>query len=216
MNVAQYYNENVGLVHAVTKKGFARLQKAGVAMDYEDVFQEMSVVFVKACEGFQADKGFKFSTYFFIAAQNKLASWTKKIIEERLVHKVVSIEEMNHNHGGEELDLESILPGDRTTPEDIASAKQCVADLAKSLSPVAAQIIEWMVEPPQALLDEFNRLEAHAAFARSIGFEQRFSAQLSPRYVGQFLVLLGVSDTQVKSALREIKSYAQNQIGKFF
>ena len=216
MNVAQYYNENVGLVHAMSKKGFARLQKAGVAMDYEDVFQEMSVVFLKTYQGFDASKGFQFSTYFYIAAQNRLSNWTKKVIDERITHRVMSIEEINFNRGDEEVDLESILPGDDTTPEQIVGAKQCVADMAKTLSPIAMQIIEWMVEPPKQYLHEIDKIEAHCAFAKSVGVERRAYTQITPRSIGQFLTLLGVDQALVAEALREIKCYSQSQLRKFF
>jgi len=92
MNKAEFYKANVGLVHTVSRKGYTRLVKARVTIDYEDVFQEMSMVFLKACDGFDESRGFKFSTYFFMAAYNRLNNWAQALIDDRM--RYTSVDEM--------------------------------------------------------------------------------------------------------------------------
>lgn len=62
------FKENVGLVHLQAKFGYKWAQGAGLSLDYEDMFQEASVAFVLAAEGYDPDSGLKFSTYYTKAA----------------------------------------------------------------------------------------------------------------------------------------------------
>ena len=58
------FQDNVGLVHLQAKRGFKWAQGAGLSLDYDDMFQEASLAFVVAAEGFDPEAGLKFSTYF--------------------------------------------------------------------------------------------------------------------------------------------------------
>lgn len=203
--ISEYYDKNKGLVHAVSKKGYARFQSAGVAMDYEDVFQEMSVVFLKAYEGFDESKGFKFTTYYYMAAQNKMNNWAQSLIAERLQHGVFSIEEMSTRSDGEESSMEEVLMVDPTTPEGYYKCKEFLIHVEQKLSPLAGLILNWTLNPPPELLDQLRKADAHAEYGRSVGIEVRNMARLSPRYVGKFLnILAGVRMLHIEDAVREI------------
>jgi DNA-directed RNA polymerase specialized sigma24 family protein len=205
MNAAQYYQANVGLVHMVSKKGYARLQAAGVAIDYDDVFQEMSVVFLKAYEKFDAERGFKFSTYYCMAAFNRCNGWAQDMIEERLKHGVVSIQELNHG-GGEEVDLEEVLMADPNTPELHYRVTEFLEHVAKTLSPLATLILAWVVQPPQEIVQELRKAEAYALYGRQRGFNSRCMATITPRYVANFIRMISdVSQGEAEHALKEIE-----------
>lgn len=62
------FEENIGLVHFQAKRGYAWAQGAGLALDYDDIFQEASVAFLLAAEGFDPERGIKFSAYYTTAA----------------------------------------------------------------------------------------------------------------------------------------------------
>lgn len=204
MNAADYYKANTGLVHAVSKKGYARLQSAGVAMDYDDVFQEMSMVFLKAYEKFDASRGFKFSTYYFIAAYNKLNSWAQGLIEERIEHGVVSIQEMN-DKDGEEFDLDQVLMADESTPEAQYQVTEFLEHMAKSLSPLATLILAWVMQPPPELMTEIRKAEAYALYGRQRGYNSKCMVSVSPRYVANFIRMISnVSQPETERALKEI------------
>lgn len=215
-NVAQYYKDNVGLVHTVAKKGWARLQAVGVSMDYDDVFQEVTIAFLKAYESFDETKGFKFSTLFFTCAYNRLNGWVQDLIAERVAHGVRSIEELNSGDG-ESLSLEDVIMADSNTPEAEYAAKQFLEHLDRRLSSVAKLIIEWIIQPPQELVEELRAAQAKADYGRELGLATRCFMQISPRTVATFVVMVSdVTESQAAAALRELKNFESQEVRKFF
>jgi RNA polymerase sigma factor (sigma-70 family) len=204
MNVAEFYKANVGLVHSVSRKGFARLTAAKVGIDYEDVFQEMSLIFLKAYEGFDVSRGFKFSTYYYMAAYNRLNAWATDMIDERLKHGVVSVEELS-DQGEEELSLDETLLVDEETPEFHVQTRQLLDHITNRLSPLAALILTWSIDPPPDLMEELRKAQINADYGRSMGLNTRCMAQPSPRYVAGFIRMISsVQHAEMESALREI------------
>ena len=204
MNAADYYKANVGLVHSVSKKGYGRLRSAGVGLDYDDIFQEMSIVFLKAYSGFDESQGFKFSTYYFRAAYNKLNTWAQKMIDERLEHGVVSIQELNHTEDGEN-SLEDVLMVDHTTPEAQYRVTQFLNHVNDTLSPLASLILARVLQPPPQVMTEIKRAEANAKFGRSLGYSSRCMVNVTPRYIGNFIQMISsVTQPDVERALKEI------------
>lgn len=218
MTPADYYKANMGLVHTVARKGFKRLASARVTIEYEDVFQEMSVVFLKAFEGFDASKGFKFSTYYFMCAYNRLNSWAQDMIEERLKHGVVSIDELSH-HGGEDFDLAqsmSEFADPSADPESHYRVTELLQHIAKSLSPLAALILTWSVTPPQEVMIEVRKAHTYAEYGRSRGYTSRCMVQVSPRYVATFIRMISdVSVAEVNKALKEIDELRYSDAKRF-
>lgn len=214
-SASEYYQANIGLVHTVARKGHARLLAAGVGLDYDDVFQELSIVFLKAYEKFDAERGFKFSTYFWMSAYNKLNSWAQDMIDERLRHGVVSIQEMSAN-SGEEFDLEEVLMADPNTPESHYRVTQFLEHIARSLSPLAALILNWVVAPPPEMLSEIRKAEAYAVYGRQRGFNSRCMANVSPRYVANFICMISdVSQGETERALKEIERLRYSDARKY-
>jgi len=64
MQPAISFQENVGLVHLQAKKAFKWASGANTGMTYEDCFQEASLAFVLAAQGYDPDAGVKFSAYY--------------------------------------------------------------------------------------------------------------------------------------------------------
>ena len=202
MNAADYYKANVGLVHSVSRKGYARLVAAKVGIDYEDVFQEMSVVFLKAYEHFDVSLGFQFSTFYFRSAYNRLNKWAGDMINERLKQGVMSVEELN---GDDENSMEEVLYEDSETPEGVLCAKQMLETIDRRMSPLAKLILEWTLEPPPELADLYRKAHIKAEYGRSMGLDAKCFVQMSPRYVGRFISMVSdVSQARVRRALKEI------------
>jgi len=174
-------------------------------VEYDDVFQEMSVVFLKAYKGFDATKGFKFSTYYFMAAYNKLNTWAQKMIEERLEHGVVSIQELNHTDDGEN-SLEDVLMVDHTTPEAQYRVTEFLNHINENLTPLASLILAWVLQPPRQVMTEIRKAEANARFGRSLGYNSRCMVNVSPRYIANFIQMISdVKQPEVDRALKEIE-----------
>lgn len=209
MTPAEYYKANMGLVHVVSRKGFSRMAAAKVVIDYEDVFQEMSIVFLKAFEGFDESKGFKFSTYFFMCAYNRLNRWAQDLIEERLKHGVVSIEELGHNLEGDDIDMGSMMQDmsdPSTDPESSYRVRELLEHMATKLSPLAGLILQWSIAPPEEVMAEVRKAHQYAEYGRSKGHNSRCMVQISPRYVASFIRMISdASQPEVTKALREIE-----------
>jgi len=212
MNKAEFYKANVGLVHTVSRKGYTRLVKARVTIDYEDVFQEMSMVFLKACDGFDESRGFKFSTYFFMAAYNRLNNWAQALIDDRM--RYTSVDEMNDT--GENYSLEEVLWQDHDTPEGHYAVTQMIEHIAKTLSPLASLILTWTISPPKQIVAEIDKARINAEFGRTLGYNTRSMVQLSPRYVANFLRMISdASQYEINSALKEIDKLKYSDMKQF-
>lgn len=218
LSATELYKSNMGMVHAVSKKGFGRLCSLGVSIDYEDVFQEMSVTFINAYNRFDESKGWKFSTYFYTSAFNRLNSWIADISSERIKHGVISIEEIS-SFTEEGSDMSSVILNDEDadTPDSRYATQQFLSHADKILSPLASLILGWTILPPEALLEQLRQAEAHAQYGRSLGLPKRCMAKLTPRYVGSFVMLLtGVPNIQVVEAIRELSALEYVEFKKFF
>lgn len=215
MSAAEYYKANVGLVHAIAKRGLGRLGAAKVAIEYDDVFQEMSVVFLKAYEGFDESRGFKFSTYYYMAAYNHLNHWADKLIKERLRDGLVSLEEF-HNPNEDE-SLEAILyVDDSQSPELQYRVTELLEHIERMLSPLAALILTWTAAPPPELMREVQKAQLNAEFGRSKGLNSRCMVQVTPRFVGTFLSMVSdVTQAEVRQALREIDTLRHEEIKNY-
>ena len=64
------FSAHRNLIYKLALKGWGRLQAAGVVMDVEDVFQEMSLIYCKAAEGYDPKHGITFTAYLGRAIWN--------------------------------------------------------------------------------------------------------------------------------------------------
>lgn len=212
---AEFYQANIGLVHTIARRGFARLAAARVPIDYEDVFQEMSMVFVKAMNGFDESKGFKFSTYFFMAAYNRLNAWAGDMIEERLKHGVVSVEELAGD-SGEDFSLEEILYVDEATPEAHYRVTELLEHIVRKLSPLAGLILTWSIAPPPEVMDSVRKAQLQAEYARTRGINARCMTQVSPRYIASFLQMVtDATGYELERALKEIDTLRYSDVKQY-
>lgn len=205
----QYYADNVGLIHIVTKKGYGRLTGMGSSYSYEDLFQDLSVVFIKAFDAFDDNAGFKFSTYFTSSAYRKLNKIAEKIQIERIEMKTRSTEEMAANMedgDGETMDIACPC----ATPFDMAEATSAMRYLTDHLSPLAATMLAMATDPPEFIEREFAAAYAHAAYAREGGGSNRARMNLTVGFVCRVLEKVQPDAVMaLRAARREIGLTAQ-------
>lgn len=218
MTPADFYKTNMGLVHNVSRKGFARLAAAKVVIDYDDVFQEMSIVFLKAFDKFDASKGFQFSTFYFMCAFNRLNRWAQLLIEERLKHGVVSVEELGAG-GDEDIDIASVISDfadPSSNPESSYRVQELLNYMSEALSPLAVLILEWSIAPPQELMTEVHKAQQYAEYGRATGHNSRCFVQIGPKYVASFIQLISdASQTEVNRALKELEHLRYKEAKRF-
>lgn len=162
MNKAeQMYQDNLGLVHMLSKRVFARTQAAKLSMQYEDVFQEVSLVLVKASEKFEPNKGLTFSAYLTRAAYNNINRIVEK--ETNFVIKLETISNVDEELG------EIQFPSNALNPEQECQLSEHLATHMASLSVNGRRIINWMVNPPKRLLEEIKMAECKVQLCNAAG-----------------------------------------------
>lgn len=233
----RFYADNIGLIHTVARKSYGRLMGIGAAVDYDDLVQELSEVFVKAFDGFEEGAG-KFSTYFTVAATNKINQIAEgyeldragvkttrylsdeidagtgkrkwKARREQIHSGAVSVEEMSSwSEDGEGSILETIDSGS-ATPEEILQAQQELGAMLGRLSPLAATMCEMILNPPEFMEREFIAVTAHAEYARSQNIERRGRNSLNVAFVAGVLEkTTDLSVAAIRAAKREIMDLAK-------
>lgn len=233
-NLAAYYEANVGLIHSVARKGYGRIADIGGSQSYDDLFQELTEVFIKAYDAFDESAGFTFSTYFMTSARNYLNRNAEQVEVERLgvktswfksdevdpktgkqkwksrreqVHQgCSSFEEMSDRAGVKEADMHEVIPAHTATPEQIASIESDMRELAGALSPLALQMLSFVIDPPDYLEREFEALDAHARLARSMNIRGiTASGRIDLIFVSSFMErTLGIPAAELKKARYEV------------
>lgn len=125
------------LICKLAQKGWGRLQQAGVVMDFEDVFQEMSVIYCKAAEGYDPSRGFTFTAYLGRAIWQDFNKFAERLINDQCGLGLVRIEEV----GDEELDFYDMMPSDEMTPEEACISSRSFMDNMKSLPKMEREIV---------------------------------------------------------------------------
>jgi DNA-directed RNA polymerase specialized sigma24 family protein len=208
-NLAQYYSDNVGLVHHVAQKGYGRLQAIGASIEYDDVVQDMSMVFIKAYQIWDEEKS-KFSTYYINAAINELNKIAKKFETERLELKIKSVEEMDH--GNEDVNVAETIACDRDTPERALESNRLIQAVVSGLSPLAEAMVEWMLSPPDWVERELAAKQIHAEMARDMGHKRRAVSECSIGFVCDMLELSGVPGANIRSARQELTNAVRRNV----
>lgn len=197
------FEDNIGLVHFQAKRGFRWALSAGVAMNYDDLFQEASVAFLIAARGFKPELGIKFSAYYTQVAFSQfrcsigLMTGVKNLNgaqREQIAARALDNErrgalaqaplpncrfgldpESLSSKAAEDSteDLLSCLASPDGTPEQIVEARQMVDNMVRSLSPLARLLVDWLSDPPEPLLQEVACQRAHADYCNEQGRQAR-------------------------------------------
>jgi len=211
-NLDRFYADNVRLVHSVARRCFSRLQAIGAVMDYEDVFQELSEIFVRAYDKFDDTAGYKFSTYYMTSAYNGFNKIAKSHEVERLENGVRSMEEMG-SRMDDESDIYSVVASEAATPEQTAVANSSANGMLKSLSPIAALIAELAIDPPDWVEHEFNAAQVHAECSRNLGKERRARGSLNVSFVAGLLEKVTTLPAgTIRAGKLEVLAYAERNL----
>ncbi len=165
-----------GLIHKLAHKGYGRLMQAGVTVDYDDVFQEMSVTYVKAASKYNPEKGVTFTAYLGQAIWNEFNKFAEK--EVNFILQVSSIESMSGNADMEGADLYESIDSGIASPEEYMEVKQnYIANTAKC-SKNGRLIVKQIINPTSGLLDHLRAKQQAAMQDRASGKNKRAHAPL--------------------------------------
>lgn len=152
------FEDHTGMLHKLAKRGWGRLQDAGVTVPYDDVFQLMCESFVRCQSKYDPLTGFSFSAYYGRSCWNNFNRWAEHVIEERHTLGMVSVEELTGagpEEGGDALefcDFASAEDDTHESPEDILAARQESHRAARLLSLDAKRVVAQLVRNSPELL----------------------------------------------------------------
>lgn len=182
--MAPDYKENIGLIHLITRKCLGWVMALGVQLDYEDVFQEVSLAFVTASRQYDPSTGIKFSAYLTRAAYNqirktvgvltgakrlndkekqllaRLTDENKELVaagrETKSTFFGLSVVSIEDMAGEDDQNPIDMFATAGKSPEVIASETQEWENAVSQLSPLALLLADMLKEPPAALLSELQ------------------------------------------------------------
>ena len=165
-SIDEFMGANLGLIHKVVQKAMPRVVATKLPMTYEDLVQDLSIVFLRAYE-LHDETQTKFSTYFTTAAINRINSLISRHMKDVVNIGTASIERASPD--GEEYSLEETIDSGYGTPEQFMEASDLLRRLEAELSPLALQIIELSISPTPEIEREHQALIAYSERARSEG-----------------------------------------------
>lgn len=207
-SLAQYYSDNVGLIHVIAAKAHRRVLAVGGAYDYNDLCQDLTEVFIKSYDQFNDNLGWKFSTYFTAAAYHRVNRVVGKITAERVDYKVKSTQEIASRceEGSEIFDLEDASQN----PEAAAASSEMIELMLDSLSPLALKIIGLTIDPPDFLERELDAAMAHSILDREQGGKSRSGQHITVHFVCSVLDKTNIIPAdKLREARREINTMAK-------
>lgn len=113
------------MLHKLARKAFGRLCQGGGEgrADYEDVFQEAAISFLKAEAGFKEAAGVQFITYLWRTVETNLGRWVREQLGD--AHHEVSAETIvSSEDEGDPIDFFDLVQSDALSPEEVVSRKQ--------------------------------------------------------------------------------------------
>lgn len=215
MPLDRFYAENDKLIHFATLKAIKRFKSAGLEnhVEYEEIHARLTEVFIKSYRGFDPEKAY-FSTYFVRAATNAITS----VIEDmyRLDIKVDQASALGtYDNGESESDFEDDVFKHDPMIEQEVELQDAIKHVSRNLSPLAQTILNFTLNPPEFIQNEFLAQRAQCEFARSVGQRTFHGVNLDIRFVANCLKSTVDSPSELKSisnAVDEVKNAIEHVV----
>jgi len=116
-------------------KSYRRARTVGLLMEFDDIFQEAAMAYVRATRTFKPELGYKFITYLGVAVTTALGNH-KKRQDRQLIGRTVSLDTMLDDG----TDAHDLLPGTDSSPLDKLVLDAQLEEALKELGPLGAQM----------------------------------------------------------------------------
>ena len=180
------FEDHTGLLHKLTKGGFARLSKLDSAIfDYEDLYQEACVAYLSAQESYDESKGYGFGAYMGRTVINRFSALGDKMRmpgdETRMRLNVTRLEDMATGEDGD-VGNTDCLPcmgvEDGMTPlESRQIAAEHFAKLAGDKDKKTRAILRDLIHPSLSIQDAHAAALAHYQHGLSMGLRCNYVAE---------------------------------------
>lgn len=189
------FNAHRDLICKLAQKGWGRLQQAGVVIDFDDVFQEMSVIYCKAAERYDPSKGFTFTAYLGQAIWHDFNKVAARLTNDQCGLGLLRIEDM----GDEEMDYYEMLPDTSLTPEESLINSRAFTDNMRSLPLTERRVVGELLRQATPRYDESGQvIDPEVEFTSSTGkLVKKRKSELS---LSEIMALLKLSRKQAAEA----------------
>lgn len=227
------FEDHIGLVRLQARQGYKWACGAGLLLSFDDMYQEASVAFLLAAKGFDPDKGVKFSAYYTMAAfsqfrkligimsgvKNLNPAQRKAIADRKAENELLAavggcalpatafglrpklFSEMDGDY--ESANFEESLVSDALSPESILENRQERQDALRRLKPLSRLIVEWLQDPPEALIRELTCQTAHRERFDAASIKPAMLQEgITVKDIGRFMQMVDPSLTNEE--LREV------------
>lgn len=188
------FKDHEKLLHKFTRGGFARLRSAGVdGFDYEDIYQEMCVSFVRATKTYNPEAGITFTAYMGRAVINNFNKQADRLIRENesVGHIKISdiTPEYEDEEAGEMVDkfMMDMIDYRSNPQEEVALSKEAGRLNIAKLSQPARKVIRDLIKPSDELLEHHRAEYAQSQHAKEIDApSRRIPQEIDLRYIVKY------------------------------
>lgn len=174
------------LLHKLTWNGMTRLAKINLTQPYEDMFQEVFLVYMQAKSAFDDSRNFKFTTYLQTSVQNFFSDYIKK----------------NFKHGMQTDSVEDMPAFDAIdeamNPEQHYAAKCNLEIVNRELSGLSKLVLLALLYPSKEMI------AAHEATANEPGHKA-----MGVRFVTRYIItsrptLKNIGDARIELLTKKV------------
>jgi len=183
------YKDYEGLARWASHKIVARAAASGIALDFNDVLQEVALVWINCTEHFDPARGVKFSNYFGRSALHEYHAICRRLLGANFAHTV----SLNGPAGGEEDESELgdlVADANAENPETRLIRDEEAGRLLAG-NPLLRRLTELAVRPDPEMQAQLDALEAQRGWAAELGVpidaDGRAPTCLTPAMVGRAL-----------------------------
>lgn len=196
------YNEWASIeamVHMVAYKVHSRVVAAGLGprIALDDLVQEGAITWIKAKAQFDPSKGAKFTTYLHNALWHNLNRYVNR---------------QNHRFRSVSMDDEAVftqLAGGEE-PDKQWAAENAVQGKLKKLSPRGRLVLEWLISPPDWLVEEQQAMIEMGKEQVAAGYTQRAAVSQDLSLIMTVLEKVwGVNRQECQRLAREVRGVSK-------
>lgn len=198
MTEAEQYKAVAGIMKSLANQHFTRLRSMGASLEFEDLMGEAHIAYCKALEGFDPERGIKFSTYLYTAVSNRLVRFEGNV-RDQLRNEQSADVEIGDEGGTTLLDM---IASEGQSALDGMVTRQEVQMRLSGLSVNALQVLMLLEDTPPAVMRELKRQQAFSATCKREGFAAP-AITLNVKFICD---LLGLSDSTRRKVRQEINA----------
>lgn len=192
------FKDHEKLLHKFTKGGFARLRGAGIdGIEYEDVYQEMCVSFVRAAKSYNPDAGITFTAYMGRAVINNFNKHADRLIRENesvghlKIGDLVGDSPCDSEGDGVVEMMDRFMMGnimsDISDQEETVLSREAGRINISRLSAASRKVIRDLISPSKELVAHHRAELAQSIHAKAIGApSKRIYEEIDLKYIVKY------------------------------